>query len=55
MAYDIQTYLLASAYGRDRGLTDNEIAKLSQSVQTHLEEEIDNLLFYRKEPHDVAL
>ena len=50
MSYSIQAYLIASAFGKDRGLTDNEIAKLSQSVQTHLDEEIDNLLMYRKEP-----
>ena len=51
MSYDCQTYLLASAFGRDRGLTDGEIARLSQHLQDELESEIEYILIVRKEPH----
>jgi hypothetical protein len=48
MSYSVHVYVLASAYGKDAGLTDGEIAKLAQFMQTEMEEEIENLLFYRK-------
>ncbi len=48
MTYDIQTFLLASNYGRDRGLTTPEIAKLAEHIQEQLEEEMNWLLKLRE-------
>lgn len=50
MGYDVAVYNLATAFGEDRGLTDAEIAKLSQHIQDEIEGEIDYLLTVRKEP-----
>lgn len=50
MSYDVKCWQLAVAFSEGR-LTDPEIAKLAQSIQTHLEEDIETLLFFRKEPH----
>ena len=53
MSYSTQVFSLDSAYGKDAGLTDGEIARLSQHIQNELENEIESLLIYRKEPqHD---
>ena len=50
MPYDVKCYELAKAFGDDHGLHDAEIARLSQHIQDEIESEIDNILFFRKEP-----
>ncbi len=51
MPYDVKCWELAEAFGKDRGLTDIEIAKLSQAIQDKVEDEIDYLLTVRRAIH----
>ncbi len=48
MPYDVKCWELADAFGKDSGLTDLEISKLSQAIQDKIEDEIDYLLTVRK-------
>ena len=50
MPYDVNVYRLAKLFALEHELTDEEIAKLSQHIQDEIESEIENLLFFRREP-----
>ncbi len=48
MPYDVKCWELADAFGKEAKLTDTEIARLAQHIQTEVENEIDYLLIVRK-------
>ena len=49
MTYDRQTAVLAESFGQDYNLTDVEIDRLAQAIQTAIEEEVKDILTERME------
>jgi hypothetical protein len=50
---DIQVFLLASTYGRDRGLSDHEIGRLAEHLQSELEDELHWIVKQREAAHAI--